>query len=92
MALTRNVYDGVNMFTTCTTLFHFHRISAEAAKKAPMPLSSDAITALEQALEPAIESFIAAAVAHSEKKGNGEVGPKDFEAVLKFYKAHKAAM
>ena len=80
------------MFTTCTTLFHFHRISAEAAKKAPMPLSSDAITALEQALEPAIESFIAAAVAHSEKKGNGEVGPKDFEAVLKFYKAHKAAM
>ena len=48
--------------------------------------------ALEQALEPAIDSFINAGVAHSEKHSNGEVGAKDFEAVLKFYKKHKATI
>ena len=62
------------------------KIAGDAAQKASLPLSSDAVTALEDALEPAIQAFLDAAIAHSK---TGDVGPEDFKAVLDFYKKNK---
>eukprot|EP00937_MAST-01D_sp_MAST-1D-sp2_P000650 g650.t1 len=47
--------------------------------------------ALEQALGPAMQAFLAAAHAHAEQRGAAEVQDKDFDAILtKFKKQAKA--
>eukprot|EP00041_Stephanoeca_diplocostata_P018423 m.385586 g.385586 ORF g.385586 m.385586 type:complete len:118 (+) comp21010_c0_seq1:355-708(+) len=59
-----------------------HKATFEAAGKAELPLTLDAVTALEDALKPAVAGFLAAVVSHADKNGRHDVCDADFDSVL----------
>mmetsp|Transcript_18718 Transcript_18718/g.48759 ORF Transcript_18718/g.48759 Transcript_18718/m.48759 type:complete len:126 (+) Transcript_18718:100-477(+) len=67
-----------------------HTIATEAVRSAPLPMTSDAVTALRTALLPAMTAFVDAARASAATRGSDEITDKDFEAVLEYYLKRKA--
>lgn len=67
-----------------------HSIALEACKASPLPLDCEAVQTLEQALLPAMETFVTAAHAHAVSKGRSEVSDADFNAILAKYKKVRA--
>lgn len=58
-----------------------------AASKSKVPFESGAVVALEEALEPMLESLCEAALAHATKEGREEILEADLKAVSSRYMA-----
>ena len=58
-----------------------HDVATSAALKSDIPFESEAVVALEEALEPMLEALCAAALRHAEKDGRFEINDKDLKAV-----------
>lgn len=67
-----------------------HSAATGAASKSKLPFESEAVVALEEALEPMLEALCAAALAHAEKAGRAEINEDDLKAVAgTIFKASK---
>ena len=60
-------------------------VAQEAAAKSPVPFAPDAVTALEESLEPMLEAVCAAALKHANDNGREEILEEDLKAVSKSY-------
>lgn len=60
-------------------------VAATAAAKSAIPFEADAVIALEEALEPMLESVCAAAMDHATKKGRSDIELEDLQAVSKSF-------
>ena len=67
-----------------------HSAATGAASKSKLPFESDAVTALEEALEPMLEALCAGALAHAEKAGRTEINEADLKAVAASIFSNKA--
>merc|ERR1712166_1682827 len=64
-------------------------VAAEVASQCPIPVSADALKALQGALLPAMSAFVEAAHANSITRGKTEIEDADFDAVFEAYKKAK---
>lgn len=62
-----------------------HQVACQSAAKSKVPFESNAVVALEEALEPLLEALCAAALKHAESKGRTDIMVEDLKAVSKQY-------
>ena len=62
-----------------------HTVACQSAAKSKVPFESNAIVALEEALEPLLEALCAAALKHAESKGRADIEVEDLKAVSSHY-------
>ena len=64
-------------------------VAVAAAAKSDVPFASDAVVALEEALEPMLEALCAAAHKHAVSKGRTDIAEDDLRAVSKSFMKSK---